>query len=76
MTATLVHMPLNILHEETSQVSELRVLKNSRVSHKVMPSKRAETQLFWSVESSLSVQWTRYAIECIRLLEEMMREVM
>ena len=41
-----------------------------------MPGKRAETRLFWSVELSLSVQWTRYTIECIRLLEEVMREVM
>ena len=34
------------VHEETSQVSELRVLQNSRVSRKVMPRKRAETRLF------------------------------
>ena len=27
------------------------MLKNSRVSRKVMPRKRAETRLFWSVES-------------------------
>ena len=35
-----------IVIEETSQVSELRVLKNSRVSHKVMSCKRTETQLY------------------------------
>ena len=34
------------VHEETSRVSELRVLQNSRVSRKLMPRKRAETQLF------------------------------
>ena len=49
------------------------MLKNSIVMRKVMPRKRAETRLFWSVKSSSSVQWTHYAIECIRLLEEVMR---
>ena len=34
------------VHEETGRVSKLRVLQNSRVSRKVMPRKRAETQLF------------------------------
>ena len=38
-----------------------------------MPRRRAETGLFCIVELSLSVQWTRYTIECIRLLEEVMR---
>ena len=33
------------VHKETSGVSELRVLQNSRVSCKVMPRKRAETDL-------------------------------
>ena len=35
-----------IVTEETSQVSKLRVLQNSRVSCKVMPRKRTETRLF------------------------------
>ena len=34
------------VHEQTSQISELRVLQNSTVSRKVMPRKRAETRLF------------------------------
>ena len=53
--------------------ASLECYKTLRVSLKVMPHKRAETRLFWSVESSSSVYWTRYMIECIRLLEEVMR---
>ena len=61
-----------VLHKETSQVSELRVLQNSRVSCKVMPCKITETRLLLSVESSSSVQLTHYVIECIRLLKVVM----
>ena len=48
ITATHVHVPLSSSYytKKTSRVSKLRVLQNSRVSHKVMPCKRAETRLF------------------------------